>query len=445
MQGWANQGIPLKVAEAGIDRYFERYYRKGPRRRPVRIEFCEADVLDAFDDWRRAVGVARVVPDPPAGRTSRSRSRRRGRAVAGVADRGRAGAADGAARQRQGRAARSAPRSTRRCARSTRCGRTPRGRAAKRATRCCAALARSTSELAAAAIGGARRRRADRAREGSGRRARAVPRPHDRRGVRAVAPPGRAAPGAPAFRLAELLIMNRGDRYRADDRAAGRRRPDDRAPRGRDRVRVRRDSRRGRRGGDRKGAARHGVGDRPTRCSSRRPIASTGAPDGACGGSVFAHIAYERQRAIKAAIIDDAFRRIGRITLDAPAEVVGVAGRRLPDARAPACAQTAGSGSSAKARTRCAMPGRRGSCATTPSTCCGGSKPSLATLRARPVGEIELSENIDATERALSPRAAAGRRSVAAGRADAGRRRDRRDLRASRAIRARSSCAARRS
>ena len=67
VQGWANQGVPLKVAESGIDRYFERYYRKGPRRRPVRIEFCEADVLDAFDDWRRAVGVARVVPDAAGG------------------------------------------------------------------------------------------------------------------------------------------------------------------------------------------------------------------------------------------------------------------------------------------------------------------------------------------------------------------------------------------
>ena len=65
--GWARQGIPLKVAEAGIDRYFERYYRKGPRRRPVRIEFCEPDVLDAFDDWRRAVGVAAVGPDAAGG------------------------------------------------------------------------------------------------------------------------------------------------------------------------------------------------------------------------------------------------------------------------------------------------------------------------------------------------------------------------------------------
>jgi hypothetical protein len=67
VQGWAHQGIPLKIAEAGIDRYFERYYRKGPRRRPVRIEFCEADVLDAFDDWRRAVGVTRVTEDSPGG------------------------------------------------------------------------------------------------------------------------------------------------------------------------------------------------------------------------------------------------------------------------------------------------------------------------------------------------------------------------------------------
>lgn len=56
--GWAAQGIPFKVAARGIDRYFERYYAKGPRRRPVRIDFCEADVLDVFDEWRRAVGIA---------------------------------------------------------------------------------------------------------------------------------------------------------------------------------------------------------------------------------------------------------------------------------------------------------------------------------------------------------------------------------------------------
>jgi len=56
--GWAVRGIPLKLAMRGIDRYFERYYAKGPRRRPVRIEFCEADVLDVFDEWRKSVGVS---------------------------------------------------------------------------------------------------------------------------------------------------------------------------------------------------------------------------------------------------------------------------------------------------------------------------------------------------------------------------------------------------
>ncbi|HEY2906237.1 MAG TPA: hypothetical protein VGJ29_10080 [Vicinamibacterales bacterium] len=54
---WAADGVPLKVAFRGIDRYFERYYRKGPRRRPVKVDFCEADVFDAFDEWRKAIGL----------------------------------------------------------------------------------------------------------------------------------------------------------------------------------------------------------------------------------------------------------------------------------------------------------------------------------------------------------------------------------------------------
>jgi hypothetical protein len=77
---WATDGIPVKVAFSGIDRYFERYYRKGPRRRPVRIDFCEADVLEVFDEWRRAVGLSKEMtaaggplehPDP-AGRRATS-------------------------------------------------------------------------------------------------------------------------------------------------------------------------------------------------------------------------------------------------------------------------------------------------------------------------------------------------------------------------------------
>jgi hypothetical protein len=57
--GWADRGIPLQAVCRGIDRYVERQQAKttATRRRPARVEFCEDDVLDAFDEWRRAVGV----------------------------------------------------------------------------------------------------------------------------------------------------------------------------------------------------------------------------------------------------------------------------------------------------------------------------------------------------------------------------------------------------
>lgn len=72
VRGWAEQGIPLKVAFRGIDRCCERHATRGPRRRPLRIEFCEADVLDLFDDWRRAIGTGadRVGEAAPSSRTS---------------------------------------------------------------------------------------------------------------------------------------------------------------------------------------------------------------------------------------------------------------------------------------------------------------------------------------------------------------------------------------
>jgi hypothetical protein len=68
VRGWAAMGVPFKVACRGIDRCCERRRANGPRRRPVRLEFCEADVLDEFDRWRRAVGLLagpgeRAVPD----------------------------------------------------------------------------------------------------------------------------------------------------------------------------------------------------------------------------------------------------------------------------------------------------------------------------------------------------------------------------------------------
>lgn len=71
--GWANRGVPLTVAYRGIDRYCERLAAragetKGGRRRPVRVEFCEGDILDLFDDWRRAVGIVQAQGETePAG------------------------------------------------------------------------------------------------------------------------------------------------------------------------------------------------------------------------------------------------------------------------------------------------------------------------------------------------------------------------------------------
>jgi len=80
--GWAVQGVPLAVAFRGIDQYCERYYAKGPRRRPVRVEFCEADILDLFDAWRRAVGVAGTGGEATAERKQDSLPAHLDRAIA---------------------------------------------------------------------------------------------------------------------------------------------------------------------------------------------------------------------------------------------------------------------------------------------------------------------------------------------------------------------------
>ena len=55
--GWAEQQIPIRVVFGAIDRAHARYSAKRRSRRPLRIEFCEADVQELFDEWSRAVGV----------------------------------------------------------------------------------------------------------------------------------------------------------------------------------------------------------------------------------------------------------------------------------------------------------------------------------------------------------------------------------------------------
>ena len=132
----------------------------------------------------------------------------------------------------------------------------------------------------------------------------------------------------------------------------------------------------------------------------RSPDRVDGAPDGACGGSVFAHIAYERQRLLKSAIVDDAFRRIGRITLESPVEVAAspVDGYRM------------------RARLH-VRNGRIGFFREATHSLCDAAptrqlrddtievirrlESSLAREPRQQVGDIEIAENIDASERAV--------------------------------------------
>lgn len=124
------------------------------------------------------------------------------------------------------------------------------------------------------------------------------------------------------------------------------------------------------------------------------------AADGDCGGAVFAHIAYARQQQIKADIITDAFRRIGRITLASAVDVVASppAGYRM------------------RARLH-VRGGRIGFFREGTHTLCDAAvtgqlrsdtidvvralEAALAPTADRAVSDIELSENIDASERAI--------------------------------------------
>jgi len=122
--------------------------------------------------------------------------------------------------------------------------------------------------------------------------------------------------------------------------------------------------------------------------------------DLACGGSLYAHIAYPRQLAIKAQVIADAFTRIGRLPLPAPIAVAGspeegyrmrarlhVRGRRVGFFRE-------GTHEVCDARdTRQLLP----------ATCdvLDRLSAALRSVGADAVREIELSENVEASQRAV--------------------------------------------
>lgn len=61
---WADEGVPLSIVFRGIEQKAERH-AAGASKRPLRIEFCEADVRALYDDWRRAIGGAAASGPSP--------------------------------------------------------------------------------------------------------------------------------------------------------------------------------------------------------------------------------------------------------------------------------------------------------------------------------------------------------------------------------------------
>jgi 23S rRNA (uracil1939-C5)-methyltransferase len=127
----------------------------------------------------------------------------------------------------------------------------------------------------------------------------------------------------------------------------------------------------------------------------RMPIA-----DPLCGGCLFSHIAYPRQRSIKGEIIADAFARIARLPL---ASAVHVAGSREEGYRMRARLHVRGR------RMGFFREGTHDACDARqtgqllPATCDALDRvmAEIASLGLDIVREIDLSENIEATERVI--------------------------------------------
>ena len=65
VRGWALEGVPLSIVVHGIDLKSARH-RAGTSKRPLRLEFCEADVREVYARWRRSVGLNAGSSDPQA-------------------------------------------------------------------------------------------------------------------------------------------------------------------------------------------------------------------------------------------------------------------------------------------------------------------------------------------------------------------------------------------
>ena len=132
------------------------------------------------------------------------------------------------------------------------------------------------------------------------------------------------------------------------------------------------------------------------------PSADRRAPfaDPSCGGCLYAHIAYPRQLEIKAQVIADAFARIGRLTLPA---AVAVAASPEDGYRMRARLHVRGGRLGFFREGTHELCDARATRQLLPATCDALDGWRRRSGRSAPIAvrEIELSENIDASERVV--------------------------------------------
>jgi 23S rRNA (uracil1939-C5)-methyltransferase len=128
--------------------------------------------------------------------------------------------------------------------------------------------------------------------------------------------------------------------------------------------------------------------------------------DPLCGGCVYSHIAYFRQLEIKTQIIGDAFKRIGRLELPAP---VGVAGSPEDGYRMRARLHVRGARLGFFRESTHDVCDARMTRQLLPATCDALDRLSAAMQSAglEAIREIDLSENVDASDRVVYLDAAA--------------------------------------
>jgi 23S rRNA (uracil1939-C5)-methyltransferase len=133
------------------------------------------------------------------------------------------------------------------------------------------------------------------------------------------------------------------------------------------------------------------------------------AGDPACGGSVFAHVAYPRQLKLKAAIVQDAFARIGKLLLEEPLPV-----RASPEQgyrmRARLHVRGGRVGFFREGTHDLCDVSRTGQLLAATEQVLNLLQTRLAGEGTHPIREIELSENVTGTERALLAELAPGTR-----------------------------------